>query len=47
MTKDETAQEMESIWLDSGCSNHMKGIHSLFKDINDTYRMKVRLGDHK
>ena len=48
MEKDGTTQEMESLWfLDNGCSNHMTDIYSLFKDIDDTYRMKVRLGDDK
>ena len=42
MAKYETTQEMES-----GCSNHMTGIRLFFKDIDDTNRMKVRLGDDK
>ncbi|XP_021602892.1 uncharacterized protein LOC110608005 [Manihot esculenta] len=36
------------IWfLDSGCSNHMTGIRSLFKELDEDYKLKVRLGDDK
>ena len=35
------------IWfLDSGCSNHMTG-RSWFKEIDESYKLKVRLGDDK
>ncbi|XP_021893053.1 uncharacterized protein LOC110811010 [Carica papaya] len=34
------------IWfLDSGCSNHMTGIKSLFKELDESCKVKVRLGD--
>ncbi|KAL3512752.1 hypothetical protein ACH5RR_025469 [Cinchona calisaya] len=32
-------------FLHNGCSNHM--IQSLFKELNQTYKIKVRLGDDK
>lgn len=34
-------------FLDSGCSNHMIRIKSLFKEIDESYKKKVRLGDDK
>ncbi|KAJ0077459.1 hypothetical protein Patl1_35960 [Pistacia atlantica] len=37
-----------NIWfLDSGCSNHMTGIKSLFTELDESYKLKVRLGDDK
>ncbi|GKV51302.1 hypothetical protein SLEP1_g57970 [Rubroshorea leprosula] len=36
------------LWfLDSGCSNHMIGVRSLFRNIDETVKLKVRLGDKK
>ncbi|KAA3467262.1 Retrovirus-related Pol polyprotein from transposon TNT 1-94 [Gossypium australe] len=38
----------KDIWfLDSGCSNHMARIKSLFKELDESYKVKVRLGDDK
>ena len=36
------------IWyLDSGCSNHMTGVKLLFKELDETIKAKVTLGDDK
>uniref|UniRef100_A0A3Q7HIM5 Uncharacterized protein n=1 Tax=Solanum lycopersicum TaxID=4081 RepID=A0A3Q7HIM5_SOLLC len=36
------------VWfLDSGCSNHMSGTKSLFKDLDESKKSDVRLGDNK
>ncbi|GKV09408.1 hypothetical protein SLEP1_g20916 [Rubroshorea leprosula] len=36
------------LWfLDSGCSNHMTGVRGLFRNFNETVKLKVRLGDNK
>lgn len=38
----------EEIWyVDSGCSNHMSSTKSSFKDLNDSLKSKVRVGDGK
>ena len=40
--------DASSIWfLDSGCSNHMTGYKQLFEELDETYKLKVRLGDDK
>ena len=37
-----------SVWLvDSGCSNHMTRMKSLFNELNEAYKLKVTLGDNK
>ena len=37
-----------SVWfVDSGCSNHMTGMKSLFNELNEAYKLKVTLGDNK
>ncbi|XP_010272329.1 PREDICTED: uncharacterized protein LOC104608133 [Nelumbo nucifera] len=36
------------IWcLNSGCSNHMTSVKSLFKELNESYKLKARIGDNK
>lgn len=36
-----------SVWvLDSGCSNHMSSVKHLFKNIDDSYKSMVKLGDN-
>jgi hypothetical protein len=40
--------DASSIWfLDSGCSNHMSGFKQLFEDLDETCKLKVKLGDDK
>lgn len=37
-----------AVWLvNSGCSNHMTSMRSLFNDLDETYKEKVHLGDNK
>ncbi|KAL5762607.1 hypothetical protein ACOSP7_018871 [Xanthoceras sorbifolium] len=39
---------LNDIWfLDSGCSNHMSGIKSTFKELDESYKVQVKLGDNK
>ncbi|KAL3504810.1 hypothetical protein ACH5RR_034651 [Cinchona calisaya] len=47
MAKLEDAPTSDVWFLDSGCSNHMTGTQSLFKDLDETYKIKGRLGDDK
>ena len=36
------------LWfVDSGCSNHMTGTKSLFKELDETQKIKVQLGNTK
>ncbi|KAL4354891.1 hypothetical protein GQ457_06G009200 [Hibiscus cannabinus] len=36
------------VWfVDSGCSNHMTSVRSMFKDLDESYKIKVTLGDNK
>ncbi|KAJ0018095.1 hypothetical protein Pint_12335 [Pistacia integerrima] len=35
------------MFLDSGCSNHMMGTRSLSKELDESQKSKVRLGDNK
>ena len=42
------AQQCNSEWfLDSGCSNHMSGSKELFKNLDESQKSVVRLGDDK
>lgn len=46
MTQLEDIELSSDIWfLESGCSNHMTTIRSLFKDFDESHKMKVRLGN--
>ena len=48
MTHSQVNDISNDIWfLDSGCSNHMSGIKSIFRDIDETHKLNVRLGDNK
>ena len=48
MTHSQIHNISNDIWfLDSGCSNHMSGIKSIFRDIDETHKLNVRLGDNK
>ncbi|KAJ0082908.1 hypothetical protein Patl1_12101 [Pistacia atlantica] len=40
-------QQLHIWFLDSGCSNHMTGIKSLFTELDKSYKIKVRLEDDK
>nr|GFB32220.1 retrovirus-related Pol polyprotein from transposon TNT 1-94 [Tanacetum cinerariifolium] len=43
-----TKEEKNEIWyLDSGCSNHMTGDRSKFKDLDESIKSHVRLGDNQ
>lgn len=45
--KNDTAASTDICFLDSGCSNHMTVIKSLFKQLNKSYNIKVGLCDDK
>lgn len=48
MAKEEGMKLTGDVWfLDSGCSNHMTGMQSFFKKLDESYKVKVRLGDGK
>ena len=48
MARSETIESSNDTWfLDSGCSNHMTGLRFLFKELDESYKIKVRLGDDK
>lgn len=48
MTHSHITDGSESVWfLDSGCSNHMTGTKSLFKELDESQKSEVRLGDDK
>ena len=48
MTHYDTNPAAGSIWLiDCGCSNHMTGKRELFQELDESQKMKVRLGDDK
>ena len=37
-----------SVWLvDNSCSNHMSDVKELFRDLDESQKLKVRLGDDK
>lgn len=33
--------------MDSGCSNHMSGERNLFRNLDESFKIGVRLGDNK
>jgi hypothetical protein len=44
----ESKIDASSIWfLDSWCSNHMSGYKQLFEELDETFKLKVKLGDDK
>ncbi|KAE8712717.1 Detected protein of unknown function [Hibiscus syriacus] len=48
MAYQENAASHRNIWfLDSGCSNHITGVKSLFNEIDETFKQKVTLEDNK
>lgn len=41
----DTNKKSSDVWfVDSGCSNHMTGMKSLFKELDETQKLKVQLG---
>lgn len=45
---EEEEERTTSVWLvDSGCSNHMSGAREMFKDLDETQKITIRLGDDK
>lgn len=39
---------LNGVWfIDSGCSNHMSGTRSLFKELDESKKSEVRLGNDK
>ena len=44
-TQDSNDELSRNWYLDSGCSNHMAKDESIFKDIDDFVKVKVRLGN--
>ena len=48
MAKHEVEDEGCSVWVvDSGCSNHMTGQRNLFRELDETQKQIVKLGDNK
>lgn len=48
LSHDEEEEVEKSVWfVDSGCSNHMSGTKSLFRDLDETQKRKISLGDNK
>ena len=38
----------DGVWfVDSGCSNHMSRTKSLFKELDESQKSEIRLGDNK
>src|ERR1044072_4104398 len=46
-TQDSIREKGGSWYLDSGCSNHMANDETIFKNIDETVKVKVRLGNGK
>lgn len=48
MAQCEDEKEATTFWLvDSGCSNHMSSARELFENLDESQKIKVRLGDDK
>ena len=48
MVHSSTSKDSTEMWfMDSGCSNHMSGTKSLFKELDESLKSEVRLGDNK
>lgn len=48
MAYQEDATIYTSIWaLDNRCSNYVINVKSLFKELDETFKVKVTLGDNK
>ena len=48
MAKGETEEVTKEAWyIDSGCSHHMTGDKTKFKELDETVKSIVRLGDDK
>ncbi|KAA8532830.1 hypothetical protein F0562_033053 [Nyssa sinensis] len=48
MTHFDPNKKSSDVWfVDSGCSNHMTGMKSLFKELDETQKLKVQLGNAK
>lgn len=48
MTQSSIDKSLSGVWfMDSGCSNHMSGNKSLFKELDESDKGEVRLGDDK
>ncbi|KAL3537426.1 hypothetical protein ACH5RR_000792 [Cinchona calisaya] len=44
----DTNEVSSDVWfVASGCSNHMTGMKEIFKGLDETQKMKVKLGDNK
>ncbi|XP_020243384.1 uncharacterized protein LOC109821619 [Asparagus officinalis] len=44
----DTNDVASDVWfVDSGCSNHMSGIREMFRELDKTQKMQVKLGDNK
>ncbi|GAV92222.1 hypothetical protein CFOL_v3_35603 [Cephalotus follicularis] len=44
----DSTDDKSSVWfVDSGCSNHMSGTRSVFKELDETQKRQIRLGDNK
>lgn len=44
----DTHNVAESLWLvNSGCSNRMIGMKKLSRELDETYKIKIKLGDNK
>ncbi|KAH0636333.1 hypothetical protein KY290_036765 [Solanum tuberosum] len=48
MTQSSVDDGLNGVWfMDSGCSNQMSGTRSLFKELDESKKSEVRLGDNK